>query len=156
MLTLSAAAVVAGPVLAACGTEGTDNQAGGDAGASGSANKVVWSNWPLYLDTAKDDENDHPTLSAFTKRTGIDVEYNEDVNDNDEFFGKISPQLEAGRSTGRDLIVLTDWMAARLIWLGYVQELDKSKIPNAKNRCRTTPTWPSTRAASSRCRGRAA
>ena len=64
----------------------------------------------------------HPTLDAFTKRTGIKVKYTEDINDNDEFFGKIKPQLAAGQDTGRDLIVVTDWLAARLIRLGWVAE----------------------------------
>ena len=61
------------------------------------------------------------------------MEYTEDINDNDEFFGKISPQLAAGRSPGRDVVVLTDWMAGRMIRLGYLQELDKANIPNAGN-----------------------
>src|SRR5690606_23089873 len=33
----------------------------------------------------------------------------------------------------RDIIVLTDWMAGRVIELGWVQELDKENIPNAAN-----------------------
>lgn len=91
---------------------------------------VSFSNWPEYVDV--DDSGKHrPTLEAFTKRTGIAVKYTEDVNDNNEFFGKIKPQLAAGQSTGRDLIVLTDWLAARLIRLGWVQKLDPSHLPHA-------------------------
>ena len=67
--------------------------------------KVVnFSNWTEYMDV-DDDGKRHPTLDAFTKRTGIQVKYTEDINDNDEFFGKIQPQLAAGQDTGRDLIV---------------------------------------------------
>jgi spermidine/putrescine transport system substrate-binding protein len=91
---------------------------------------VSFSNWPEYVDV--DDSGKHrPTLEAFTERTGIAVKYTEDVNDNNEFFGKIKPQLAAGQSTGRDLIVLTDWLAARLIRLGWVQKLDPSHLPHA-------------------------
>ena len=56
---------------------------------------VNWSNWPEYIDV-DDKTQAHPTLDAFTKQTGIKVNYTEDVNDNDEFFAKIQPQL-AGR-----------------------------------------------------------
>jgi spermidine/putrescine transport system substrate-binding protein len=79
-----------------------------------------------------DDSGKHrPTLDAFAKRTGIQVKYTEDINDNDEFFGKVQPQLAAGQDTGRDLIVVTDWLAARMIRLGYVQKLDASNLPHA-------------------------
>ncbi|MDX6229963.1 MAG: spermidine/putrescine transport system substrate-binding protein, partial [Frankiales bacterium] len=94
--------------------------------------KVNWSNWPLYIDIAAKGKN-HPTIDAFTKASGIKVTYNEDVNDNDEFFGKIKPQMSSGQDTGRDIITLTDWMAGRLIRLGWVEKLDKTKIPNAGN-----------------------
>ena len=46
------------------------------------------------------------------------------------FFGTIKPQLEAGQDTGWDLIVLTDWMAARLIRLGWVEQIDLGNMPN--------------------------
>ena len=39
-------------------------------------------------------------------------------------------QYAQGSSGGRDLHVVTDWMAARMKRLGYVQKLDKSAMPN--------------------------
>lgn len=78
-----------------------------------------------------EDEKSRPTLEAFEKRTGIKVKYTEDINDNVEFFGKIKPQLAAGQDTGRDLICVTDWLAARMIRLGWVQKLDPSNLPHA-------------------------
>ncbi len=120
------------------------------------SDKVVnWSNWPLYIDV-DDKTKKHPTLDAFTAKTGIKVNYTEDINDNDEFFGKIRPQLAAGKTTGRDIVVLTDWMAARMIRLGYVQKLDKTKIPNSKNLRKALATPSSTPTAITPCRGRAA
>ncbi|WP_329364153.1 extracellular solute-binding protein [Streptomyces sp. NBC_00669] len=91
---------------------------------------VDFSNWTEYIDVT-DDGKHHPTLDAFTKRTGIKVKYTEDINDNVEFFGKIKPQLAAGQDTGRDLMVLTDWLAGRMIRLGWVQQLDSANLPHA-------------------------
>ena len=131
-LAAGGAVLAVGPALSACGTDPVSTS-GPTSGAGASSSTVAWSNWPLYLDTAEDDENSYPTLAAFEEESGLDVEYTEDINSNDEFFGKISPQLEAGQSTGRDLVVLTDWMAGRLISYGWIQELDKANIPNAEN-----------------------
>jgi spermidine/putrescine transport system substrate-binding protein len=95
--------------------------------------KVVnWSNWPEYIDV-DDKTKKHPTLDEFTAATGIKVNYKEDVNDNDEFFAIIKPLLNKGRDTGRDTFCLTDWMASRLILLGWVQKLDKTNIPQWTN-----------------------
>ncbi len=41
-------------------------------------------------------------------------------------------QLGACEPTGRDIIVLTDWMAARMVGLGWIQELDMSAMPNVE------------------------
>ena len=92
-----------------------------------------WSTSPTgpSTSTSTTDEKHRPTLDAFTKRTGIKVKYTEDINDNVEFFGKIKPQLAAGQDTGRDLMVLTDWLAARMIRLGWVQKLDPANLPHA-------------------------
>jgi spermidine/putrescine transport system substrate-binding protein len=93
---------------------------------------VNWSNWPDYIDV-NDDTGDHPTLDAFTRQTGITVNYTEDLNDNEEFFGEIQAQLAAGQDIGRDVFCPSDWMVARLIRLNYLQELDRSNIPNIRN-----------------------
>ncbi|MFJ4525198.1 PotD/PotF family extracellular solute-binding protein [Streptomyces sp. NPDC088810] len=97
---------------------------------SASDKKLTWANWPLYIDTDDDDPGRRPTLEAFGKRTGISVDYVEEINDNDEFFGKISPALMNHRSTGRDLIVISDWMCARYVRLGWVQEMGRARQPN--------------------------
>ena len=61
------------------------------------------------------------------------VDYIEDVNDNDEWFGKNRAALSQGQSIDRDITVLTDWMAGRMVRLGYLEKLDKSAIPNMSN-----------------------
>ncbi|MEU0335374.1 spermidine/putrescine ABC transporter substrate-binding protein [Streptomyces sp. NPDC006193] len=118
--------------LSACGIPAAGRTRGGATEQDHSAREKVvnFSNWTEYIDV-DDKGKRHPTLDVFRRRTGITVRYSEDINDNNEFFGKIKPQLAAGQDTGRDLIVLTDWLAARLIRLGWVQKLDPSHLPHA-------------------------
>ncbi|MEE4540897.1 extracellular solute-binding protein [Streptomyces sp. V4-01] len=118
--------------LTACGIPAAGRTGDATASTDHSAQEklVHFSNWTEYIDVT-DDGKHRPTLDAFTRRTGIKVAYTEDINDNVEFFGKIKPQLSAGQDTGRDLMVLTDWLAARMIRLGWVQELDPAHLPHA-------------------------
>jgi spermidine/putrescine transport system substrate-binding protein len=114
--------------LAACG--------GGGGGINGDteaetvklegkpSGSVTISNWPLYIDKQ--------TVPDFEKDTGISVSYKEDVNSNDEFFGKVQPLLAQGESGGRSMFVVTDWMAAKMHELGYLQNFDKSALPNVE------------------------
>ncbi|GGQ26222.1 ABC transporter substrate-binding protein [Streptomyces griseomycini] len=127
-----ALAVGGGGALSGCGIPAAGKTQGGVSAEDHSKEEktVNFSNWTEYMDV-DDSGRRHPTLEAFTKRTGIKVEYTEDINDNTEFFGKIKPQLAAGQDTGRDIIVLTDWLAARLIRLGWAQKLDPANLPNA-------------------------
>ncbi|MFE9457878.1 spermidine/putrescine ABC transporter substrate-binding protein [Streptomyces californicus] len=122
----------AGAALAGCGVPAAFVEPGERAGRDSSAtdHTLRFANWPLYIDTDDDDESKRPTLDAFSRRTGISVTYTEEINDNDEFFGKISPALMNRQQTGRDLIVISDWMAARFVRLGWVQEMDRAKQPN--------------------------
>ncbi|MFF3764824.1 spermidine/putrescine ABC transporter substrate-binding protein [Streptomyces sp. NPDC001922] len=91
---------------------------------------LTFSNWTEYIDVS-DDNKRRPSLDAFKRRTGITVKYTEDINDNVEFFGKIKPQLAGGQDTGRDLICVTDWLAGRMIRLGWMQKLDQTNLPHA-------------------------
>ena len=100
---------------------------------SDSQKTVNWSNWPEYIDVDNGNASKHPTIDDFTAKTGIKVTYTEDVNDNNQYFAKIQPQLAAGRTINADVFVVTDWMASKLIQLGYLQPLDHSSIPNIQN-----------------------
>ncbi len=120
--------------MAACGTKGTRQTAASCVTDDRSAveKTLAFSNWPQYIDTEGDKR---PSLDAFQAKTGITVTYTEDINDNDQFFGKIQQQLAACQPTGRDVIVLSDWLAGRMIRLGWVQKLDPAAMPNvAANR----------------------
>lgn len=127
-----ALAVGGAGALSACGIPPAGKGRGGVSAEDHSAREKVvdFSNWTEYMDV-DESEKRHPTLDRFTRRTGIKVRYTEDINDNNEFFGKVKPQLAAGQDTGRDIIVLTDWLAGRLIRLGWVQKLDPANLPHA-------------------------
>jgi spermidine/putrescine transport system substrate-binding protein len=96
------------------------------------ADTLRFANWPLYIDVS-DDEKTRPTLEQFTREFGVEVEYIEEINDNEEYFGRIQAPLSQGQSIDRDLMVLTDFMAARLVDLGWLAQVDKSATPNASN-----------------------
>jgi spermidine/putrescine transport system substrate-binding protein len=129
LLERSAAAALAA-YLAACGDEtGGVKNAPEDAKpiAKGKvADSLAFSNWPLYI------EEGQGTLKEFERRYGARVKYVEEINDNQEFFGKVQKQYARDDSGGRDLHVVSDWMAARMVRLGYVQKLDKSELPNVE------------------------
>jgi spermidine/putrescine transport system substrate-binding protein len=127
LLAVLVAAVALALGLAACG--------GGDSGINGgdteseevklegkASGEVTISNWPLYIDKQ--------TVPDFEKETGVSVKYIEDVNANEEFFAKMDPLLKQGESGGRSLFVVTDWMANKMHELGYLQNFDKSALPN--------------------------
>ena len=120
-------------LLAACG-------GGGSGNASGKVNTVLnFANWPYYIDTPmtlKAAGIDKPTtLKEFEKKTGIKVNYYEEVNDNPGYFAKVQGRLSKGQGIGRDIIVSTDndRFLGEYISNSWAQKLDKSLIPNIKN-----------------------
>jgi spermidine/putrescine transport system substrate-binding protein len=116
--------------LAACGG------GGGGIGGSGEteapkvkaegkpSGSLTISNWPLYIDKG--------TVPAFEKATGVSVKYIEDINSNEEFFNKMRPLLEQGESGGRSIFVLADYQVVKMHKLGYLQEFDKSALPEVE------------------------
>ncbi|MFM8943787.1 MAG: spermidine/putrescine ABC transporter substrate-binding protein [Actinomycetota bacterium] len=130
-----AAAVSLSSFLAACGG-GPDG--GGTAldpttlytGAPGPI--VHFANWPLYIDQAKvNGEVTYPSLLAYTEATGIEVDYEAVIQSNEEFYGKVQPQLAAGDDTGWDIIVITEGRQFTLLTRNeWVLPLDHAKTPN--------------------------
>ena len=127
-----AGALAVGALATGCGVPAAYVKPGDRAAQdlSASDKRLTWANWPLYIDVDDDNPSKRPTLDAFEKQSGISVKYTEEINDNDEFFGKISPSLMNHQKTGRDLIVISDWMCSRFVRLGWVQEMDRARQPN--------------------------
>lgn len=124
---LSRGALVAGGValgpqlLAACSN---DDESAGDGG-SGSSDSVRISNWPLYI---ADGFN-----TSFEEASGLTVDYKENFQDNETWFAANKDALAAKQDIGADLVVPTNFMTARLIGLGWLNELDQSNISNFSN-----------------------
>jgi spermidine/putrescine transport system substrate-binding protein len=139
LLRRSAAAgalVVFPAIAAACGG------GGGGGGASGEdevKDVLNFANWPYYMDTPQTLKaaglHKPTTLKQFEKKTGIKVNYYEEVNSNPEYFAKVQGRLARGQGIGRDIIVSTDndKFLGEYIDNKWAQKLDKSLIPNMKN-----------------------
>jgi spermidine/putrescine transport system substrate-binding protein len=117
--------------LVACGGGGGGGNAGETTVAEGgkATGELTISNWPGYIDPGK-----NGTIAEFEGKTGVTVNYIEDINSNDSFFGKLQPQLEQGESGGRSIFVVADYMAEQMHDLGYLEEIEGS-IRNAGSRC---------------------
>ncbi len=123
--------LLAATMLVGCGKKAEETSsaakpaesAGTEAPAAGPASneeKVVnVYNWSDYIDPK--------TLEAFTKETGIKVNY--DVFDSNEV---LQTKLLAG-NTGYDVVVPSASFLELQIKAGVFQKLDKSKLPNWKN-----------------------
>jgi spermidine/putrescine transport system substrate-binding protein len=116
---IGGAAITIPGILAACGSSGT-KASGTTAVEQKLAKTLHFSNWPYYIDTKG---QTRPSLIEFQKKTGVHVDYREDINDNASFFGKIQGQLRRGQSIGRDIIVMTDnsRYPSRLVRKGWVE-----------------------------------
>lgn len=117
--------------LAACSTGSGQAKPTAAADESATDKSLNWANWAAYID--EDDNGDYPTLARFTEETGIEVNYEVAVDDNNTYYGKVKDQLALGQDIGADAVCLTDWMVSRWIRLGYTQELDHDNIPNLAN-----------------------
>jgi spermidine/putrescine transport system substrate-binding protein len=143
---VASAALLAVLALAACGEEleGGDGDTDLEVAKAGPAEgEFTMSTGPLYIDKGKGGvDGPGGTLAEFEEKTGVSVDYLEDINSNESFFAKLRPDLANGDSGGRDIIIATDWMAKRYADLGYVQELDKEAIPNVEENLLSTLRSP--------------
>jgi spermidine/putrescine transport system substrate-binding protein len=101
---------------------------------------LKFANWPAYIDLtgkAATEEKylpgSSPTIEQFKEKYKVEVDYVEAIEDNKVFYAKIQPQLQAGSPTGWDLIVVTDWLAAKIVSHGWAEQIDHGNVPNAVN-----------------------
>jgi spermidine/putrescine transport system substrate-binding protein len=125
----AAAALALGPsFLAACSSDNKSSSSSSAAPSddgSPATGKLRISNWPLYMADG--------FVAAFQTATGLIVDYKEDFNDNEEWFAKNKEPLSRKQDIGADLVVPTQFMAARLHGLGWLNDISDSRVPNKKN-----------------------
>lgn len=134
-------------ILAACGGGGGIEGQSADEGASEAAasvdqtlaEKFVLSNWPLYIDMDEETKKSG-TLEGFTAETGVPVEYIEDINSNEEFFGIVQGPLSQGQFV-RDMAIPTGYAVVKMKDLGYLEQFDLASIPNLANISIPAPPW---------------
>jgi spermidine/putrescine transport system ATP-binding protein len=134
---VGAAAVVAG-VLKVTGDGGGENVEAGEGGSTSGgtlgtgSSQVRILNWQAYIDPTEDGATG--TVDRFIEARGIDTRYSEDLNDNNEFYAReIEPYLGTGSPTNWDIVIPTNWMAARIKSLGWAEPLPLDRIPNRVN-----------------------
>ncbi len=109
---------------------GGAGDAGGGLGQGAAQLRIL--NWTEYIDPTADGESG--TLDRFRDAEGIDVDYSETYNDNNEVYGKeFAAYLDAGNRTPWDIAMPTFWMAARLKRKGWIAPLPFNLIPNYEN-----------------------
>lgn len=94
---------------------------------------LKFANWPAYIDLGDAEEYSpgaSPTLDDFQKEFKVEVDYQEKIGDNATFVETIKPALVGGLATGWDLIVLTDWMASKIVASGWAEKIDQTNVPN--------------------------
>jgi spermidine/putrescine transport system substrate-binding protein len=126
----AAGLALGGSFLAACGSN--SGSGGGSSAAaapsddgSPASGTLRVSNWPLYMADG--------FVAAFQKASGLTVDYKEDFNDNEEWFAKNKDPLSRKQDIGADLAVPTQFMAARLNGLGWLNPINHDRVKNFAN-----------------------
>ncbi|MCV7433765.1 polyamine ABC transporter substrate-binding protein [Mycolicibacterium bacteremicum] len=121
----AAAAILGSSFLAACGSDSGSSSSGSSDTGETSSDTLRISNWPLYMADG--------FIAAFQSASGLTVDYKEDFNDNEQWFAKVKEPLSRQQDIGADLVVPTEFMAARVKGLGWLNEISEAGVPNRKN-----------------------
>ena len=108
---------------------------------------LKFANWPAYIDQATEADQatgvlpagSSKTLVDFTKKYGVEVDYEEKIGDNATFVQTITPALVGGLPTGWDLMVLTDWMAGKIIAKKWAEQIIKANVPELRRQPARAP-----------------
>ncbi|HEU5149720.1 MAG TPA: polyamine ABC transporter ATP-binding protein [Iamia sp.] len=137
---VAVAGAVGAVLLSSIGDGGGSSSTAGGAAAAGEAGgglgqgadqlRVI--NWTEYIDVTE--EGEQGTIDRFKADTGIDIDYSESWNDNNEAYGKeFVAYLEAGRSTPWDIAMPTYWLTQRLMEREWLAPIPYNLIPNYAN-----------------------
>ena len=121
----AAAVALGGSFLAACSSDNKSATGTTSTQAGPASGTLRISNWPLYMADG--------FVADFQKASGITVDYKEDFNDNEQWFAKVKEPLSRKQDIGADLAVPTQFMAARIHRLGWLNEISEAGVPNRKN-----------------------
>jgi spermidine/putrescine transport system substrate-binding protein len=88
------------------------------------ANTLRISNFPFYIA--------NETVKNFCAHTGIAVGYTEDVLSNDILLARLAPYVAKKTNPGRDLIVMPDFIASRLLAKNFLENFTLAEVVNAK------------------------
>jgi len=122
----AAAAILGSSFLAACGSDSSSSGSSSTQDDGGPASGTLRvSNWPLYMADG--------FIAGFQTASGLTVDYKEDFNDNEQWFAKVKEPLSRKQDIGADLVVPTEFMAARVKGLGWLNEISDAGVPNRKN-----------------------
>jgi spermidine/putrescine transport system substrate-binding protein len=121
----AAALALGGSFLAACSSDNKSATGTTSTQAGPASGTLRISNWPLYMADG--------FVADFQKASGITVDYKEDFNDNEEWFAKNKEPLSRKQDVGADLVVPTQFMAARLSQLGWLNGISDTRWTNKKN-----------------------
>ena len=117
------------PATSAPGTTAATAAPATQAPAATGGGNLNFANWIGYIDV--DDDGGYPTLEKFTTETQVEVNYQEAVDDNETFFtSDLQAPLSAKLPTEWDIVVVTDWMVARLARLGWLETINTANTPN--------------------------
>ena len=147
----------AAPSASTAGASGAPSGAPSAAPCAAPTEKIAtgplkFANWPAYIDQTSEADvqtgvlpaGSSKTLEDFQKKYAVEVDYEEKIGDNPTFFETIRPAFAANLPTGWDLIVLTDWMAAKIISREWAERIDQANVPNCANNLRDAmrgQTW---------------
>ncbi len=120
-----AAAILGSSFLAACGSDSSTSSTGAQDDGGPASGTLRVSNWPLYMADG--------FIAAFQTASGLTVDYKEDFNDNEQWFAKVKEPLSRKQDIGSDLVVPTEFMAARIKGLNWLNEISDAGVPNRKN-----------------------
>lgn len=97
----------------------------------GASNRLRILNWELYID--EDDDGAMPTVVNAERDLEMQISYDTGWDNAESWDTIVEPALGGGRSLPYDIIVPTNWLAARMVARGWAEQLPLEVIPNHKN-----------------------